>query len=138
MLAGIATAVALAALIGVCVLSRWLSEVTCRLERLETLNARPSSLSGQASLKLLRPTANHASVEYAHMSVEGLGRGQQETLLPDPPCKVIPLQSQSGWDSKGPSAGDRGYDGGSLSRGLALPFAPAPRISPRLPSDQRE
>ena len=37
MLAGIAAALALAALIGVCVLSRWLSEMTCRLERLETL-----------------------------------------------------------------------------------------------------
>jgi hypothetical protein len=37
MLAGIAIALALATLIGVCVLSRWLSEVTNRLERLETL-----------------------------------------------------------------------------------------------------
>lgn len=37
MLAGIATALALAALIGVCALSRWLSEMTSRLERLETL-----------------------------------------------------------------------------------------------------
>jgi hypothetical protein len=36
MLTVIAIALALAALIGVCVLSRWLSEVTCRLERLET------------------------------------------------------------------------------------------------------
>ena len=95
MLTGIAIAFALAALIGVCVLSRWLSEVTCRLERLEASNARLSSLSGQVSLKLLRPTANHASVECALMSVESLGRGQQETLLPNPPRKAIPLQSQS-------------------------------------------
>ena len=63
MLTGIAIALALAALSGVCVLSRWLSEVTGRLEKLETLNARLSSLSGQASLKLLRPTANYASVQ---------------------------------------------------------------------------
>jgi hypothetical protein len=80
MLTVIATALALTAVIGVCVLSRWLSEVTCRLERVETLNARLSPLGGY-------PTANHASVEQAHMSVEGLVVVSQETLLPDPPRK---------------------------------------------------